>query len=86
VKFCPKSDSFLLQQTDTPLKPTWLVEAVNYVSLPTTQSSQAQGKGTPAQPQTQSGGQALSQGLQVVEDVKALLKGLVDLQRVESAY
>jgi hypothetical protein len=73
---------------DAPLNATWLIEAVNYVSLASAQAAQAPGKGPaqPPPPPAQSSNQAMNQGVQVIEDVKSLLRGLVDLQRVEAAY
>lgn len=69
----------------------YLVEAVNRVFVPSSapapkgNSKQMDSSAAVKNPSAQSH-QVIAQGLEVVEDIKSMLKGLVALQKVDPAF
>lgn len=84
---------FQLYHVDAPeralLPQVYLVEAVNLISLPSpnTKGLPPQQASETSKPQAQAQpAQVLAQGLDVIKEVKAMLKGIVTLQKVEPAH
>lgn len=79
---------FQVYHADSPERPllpqVYLVEAVNRIALPAPMPK-GQLAGPDSKPQAQPA-QVMAAGLSVMEDIKAMLKGLVALQRVEPAF